>query len=245
MPFPDLSGDMPLLPARMVNEYEYCPRLAYLEWVQGEWADSGDTVEGRHAHRRVDRPGGRLPESGGDPDERLHARSITLSSNRLSERCSRVASSRNPPKRLRGGSMPLLSAVGTSALPAQAVAAGQGRGGCQVFAALAPGLTQDLPPYRTRAPRGSRSASDHRPQHTKRAPYVRVGRELRRRGMRLPAPAVMPTGAVRSGTGLDLISHLYRQRAFSEKTSGPGPRATDGLAPSTPCRSPGAPHRFR
>ena len=32
---------------------------------------------------------------------------------------------------LRGGSMPRLSAVGISALPAQAVAAGQGRGGCQ------------------------------------------------------------------------------------------------------------------
>jgi CRISPR/Cas system-associated exonuclease Cas4 (RecB family) len=25
---------MPLLPARMVNEYQYCPQLAYLEWVQ-------------------------------------------------------------------------------------------------------------------------------------------------------------------------------------------------------------------
>jgi len=24
--FPELSGDLPLLPARMVNEYEYCPR---------------------------------------------------------------------------------------------------------------------------------------------------------------------------------------------------------------------------
>ena len=84
MPFPDLSGDMPLLPARMVNEYSYCPRLAYLEWVQGEWADSGDTVEGRHVHRRVDKPGGKLPAPGtGSEDERLHARSITLSSNRL------------------------------------------------------------------------------------------------------------------------------------------------------------------
>ena len=41
--FPELSGDMPLLPARMVNEYQYCPRLAYLEWVQGEWADSAGT----------------------------------------------------------------------------------------------------------------------------------------------------------------------------------------------------------
>ncbi len=56
LPFPDLSDDMPLLPARMVNEYQYCPRLAYLEWVQGEWRASADTVEGRHAHRRVDRP---------------------------------------------------------------------------------------------------------------------------------------------------------------------------------------------
>lgn len=43
-----------LLPARMVNEYVYCPRLAYLEWVQGEWDDNADTVEGRFGHRRVD-----------------------------------------------------------------------------------------------------------------------------------------------------------------------------------------------
>ncbi|MES0872858.1 CRISPR-associated endonuclease Cas4g/Cas1g [Sinimarinibacterium thermocellulolyticum] len=84
LPFPELSGDLPLLPARMVNEYEYCPRLAYLEWVQGEWADSHDTVQGRHAHRRVDRPKGDLPPPDELEDtERLHARSITLSSNRL------------------------------------------------------------------------------------------------------------------------------------------------------------------
>ena len=43
LPFPELSTDLPLLPARMVNEYGYCPRLAYLEWVQGEWAESADT----------------------------------------------------------------------------------------------------------------------------------------------------------------------------------------------------------
>ena len=82
LPFPELSGDMPLLPARMINEYQYCPRLAYLEWVQGEWADSADTVEGRHRHRRADRPGGDLPTVA-EADERIHARSITLSSNRL------------------------------------------------------------------------------------------------------------------------------------------------------------------
>lgn len=84
LPFPELAQDMPLLAARMVNEYSYCPRLAYLEWVQGEWADSADTVTGRATHSRVDRPGGRLPAADAiDPDERIHARSITLSSNRL------------------------------------------------------------------------------------------------------------------------------------------------------------------
>ncbi len=84
LPFPELSGDLPLLPARMVNEYIYCPRLAYLEWVQGEWADSADTVEGRYHHRRVDKPGGELPPPGeAEEGERIHARSITLSSNRL------------------------------------------------------------------------------------------------------------------------------------------------------------------
>jgi CRISPR-associated endonuclease Cas1/CRISPR-associated protein Cas4 len=83
LPFPELSGDLPLLPARMVNEYQYCPRLAYLEWVQGEWADSADTVQGRHAHRRVDKPGGDLPDPVAEKPERVHARSITLSSNRL------------------------------------------------------------------------------------------------------------------------------------------------------------------
>lgn len=85
LPFPEFSGDLPLLPVRMINEYEYCPRLAYLEWVQGEWADSVDTVEGRYRHRRVDKPGGKLPPADADEedDTRIHARSITLSSNRL------------------------------------------------------------------------------------------------------------------------------------------------------------------
>ena len=84
LPFPELAQDMPLLPARMVNEYQYCPRLAYLEWVQGEWADSADTIEGRHVHKRVDKGGGRLPEPGElSEEEKIHVRSITLSSNRL------------------------------------------------------------------------------------------------------------------------------------------------------------------
>ena len=52
-----LTGAAPdPVPARMLNEYAYCPRLAYLEWVQGEFDDSVDTIEGRFQHRRVDRP---------------------------------------------------------------------------------------------------------------------------------------------------------------------------------------------
>ena len=77
------DADTPLVPARMVNEWVYCPRLAYLEWVEGEWAESGDTAEGRRAHVRVDEGGGRLPEPDDLGDERARARSVTLSSERL------------------------------------------------------------------------------------------------------------------------------------------------------------------
>ena len=84
LPFPEFSGDLPLLPVRMLNEYQYCPRLAYLEWVQGEWAESADTVEGRSVHKRVDQPTGNLPSAEEiDSETHLHARSVTLSSNRL------------------------------------------------------------------------------------------------------------------------------------------------------------------
>ena len=85
LPIPPRAADEPLIPARMVNEYVYCPRLAYLEWVQGEWAESVDTIEGRHGHRRVDRKStAGLPaarEAG--EKERIHARSVTLSSDKL------------------------------------------------------------------------------------------------------------------------------------------------------------------
>ncbi len=61
MPQPTGTLDLPdLIPARMLNEYAYCPRLAYLEWVQGDFADSADTVDGRHQHRRVDKESGDL-----------------------------------------------------------------------------------------------------------------------------------------------------------------------------------------
>jgi CRISPR-associated endonuclease Cas1/CRISPR-associated protein Cas4 len=84
LPAPPPAGDMPLMPARMVNEYVYCPRLAYLMWTQAEWAESGDTVEGTRVHARVDRPGPPLPPPDAlDPaaaPEKVVSRSLTLSS---------------------------------------------------------------------------------------------------------------------------------------------------------------------
>ncbi|MBN2798722.1 MAG: CRISPR-associated endonuclease Cas1 [Deltaproteobacteria bacterium] len=49
-------NEIELVPVRMISEVAYCPRLFALEHVNGEWADSADTVEGRTVHRRVDRP---------------------------------------------------------------------------------------------------------------------------------------------------------------------------------------------
>ena len=61
LPAPPATGDDPLVPARMVNEFVYCPRLAYLMWGQAEWAETGDTAGGRHIHIRVNRANKPLP----------------------------------------------------------------------------------------------------------------------------------------------------------------------------------------
>lgn len=89
LPAPPATGETPLVPARMVNEWVYCPRLAYLMWVEGEWAETGDTADGRRAHARVDRPAGTLPapETTGpaapDAASPFMTRAVTLSSERL------------------------------------------------------------------------------------------------------------------------------------------------------------------
>src|ERR1051326_2903290 len=70
------------LPARMVNEFAYCPRLFFYECVEGLFAESIDTVEGSIQHRRVDARATPLPDAGALP-ESIHSRSVTLSSERL------------------------------------------------------------------------------------------------------------------------------------------------------------------
>ena len=70
-----------LMPARMLNEFTYCPRLFYLEWVQGEFVDNEFTVEGRIAHRRVDSRAGAMPAPA-EPAP-FEVRSVALSSAQL------------------------------------------------------------------------------------------------------------------------------------------------------------------
>jgi CRISP-associated protein Cas1 len=71
-----VESDDDLVPARMLNEFAYCPRLAYLEWVQGEFEDNLETREGTFAHRRVDKPT-RTSFSLPEPDELSNGESTT------------------------------------------------------------------------------------------------------------------------------------------------------------------------
>lgn len=72
-----------LLPARMLNEFVYCPRLYYYEWVEGVFESSADTLEGQAKHSRVDTEPGAMPAADGIGPEVIHSRSVTLSSDRL------------------------------------------------------------------------------------------------------------------------------------------------------------------
>jgi len=67
------------IPIRMLNEFTYCPRLAYLEWVAGEWRENADTIEGRIQHRNVDKASGDL-EAITEFRETYSARSVSMSS---------------------------------------------------------------------------------------------------------------------------------------------------------------------
>ncbi len=91
------SSPAGLMPVRMVNEYCYCPRLFFLEHVDGQWCDNFYTEDGRRAHRRLDaaidgvlddgetaakkKKGNGGDEEGDPPPETT--RSVTLGSERL------------------------------------------------------------------------------------------------------------------------------------------------------------------
>ncbi|KUL02484.1 MAG: CRISPR-associated endonuclease Cas1 [Methanomicrobiales archaeon 53_19] len=75
-----------LIPARMLNEFAYCSRLCYIEWVQGEFVDSVDTVDGRFQHRRVDLNSGVVPTDD-EMHETFHARSVHLTGSEIGVTC--------------------------------------------------------------------------------------------------------------------------------------------------------------
>jgi CRISPR-associated protein Cas1 len=49
------------IPARMLNEFVYCQRLFYYEFVEGVFVESVDTLRGEAIHKRVDSGNGALP----------------------------------------------------------------------------------------------------------------------------------------------------------------------------------------
>lgn len=79
------DADQPL-PARMLNEFVYCPRLFYYEHVEGVFLHNADTLRGSALHKRVDTGKGALPAADSKDDskpETIHSRSVTLGSKKL------------------------------------------------------------------------------------------------------------------------------------------------------------------
>ena len=71
---PDRNNIPDLIPASMLAAFAYCPRLCYIQWVQGEFQDSAETVDGRFQHRWVDAEQDAIPED----FHPFHARSVSL-----------------------------------------------------------------------------------------------------------------------------------------------------------------------
>ena len=65
----------------MLNEYVYCPRLFFYEWVIGVFQENADTLEGKSQHKRVDAVASPLP-SADELDDTMRSRSVSMSSDR-------------------------------------------------------------------------------------------------------------------------------------------------------------------
>ena len=81
---------MQIIPARMLNEFVYCPRLFYYEHVEGVFTENADTLRGGTIHKRVDAGSGALRPPDLDPTQQadstgevIHSRSVSLGSERL------------------------------------------------------------------------------------------------------------------------------------------------------------------
>jgi CRISPR-associated protein Cas1 len=63
------------IPARMLNEFVYCQRLFYYEFVEGVFVESVDTLRGGAIHQRVDSGNGALPAAKKKPKTEKKAES--------------------------------------------------------------------------------------------------------------------------------------------------------------------------
>lgn len=70
------------LPARMLNEVTYCPRLFYYEHVEGVFVHNRETIEGSIRHTRVDEKTDDLPspEKLAETDRKVRSRSVSMAS---------------------------------------------------------------------------------------------------------------------------------------------------------------------
>ncbi len=90
----ELNTDFQWIQARMLNEFVYCPRLFYFEFVEGIFVHNADTLKGSAQHKRVDKGKGALPsakktgksekkEVVSEESEIIHSSSVNLGSERL------------------------------------------------------------------------------------------------------------------------------------------------------------------
>ncbi|HEY5793294.1 MAG TPA: hypothetical protein VIS74_08345, partial [Chthoniobacterales bacterium] len=92
-PVPEPPSEAGWLPARMLNEYVYCPRLFFYEHIDGIFVHNADTERGKDIHTRVDKGSGNLPspapadgetpEAANPEGEIIHSRSVQMGSARL------------------------------------------------------------------------------------------------------------------------------------------------------------------
>ncbi len=52
----DILSDF--LPTSMLNKYVYCSKLFYIEWLQQDFQDSAETIDGKTKHRYVNKEAG-------------------------------------------------------------------------------------------------------------------------------------------------------------------------------------------
>ena len=76
---PAVPDSADLLPARMLNEFVYCPRLFYYEHVEGVFLHSADTKKGAAEHTRVDAGKGDLPAPAEPEDPQSEIRGLSAS----------------------------------------------------------------------------------------------------------------------------------------------------------------------